>query len=119
MRDPCGAEAPDTVIHKMSCGIARGKETDQLYRVFRGIFFFSMASAAESFRSTCDSERSPPECSKQRSPAATPHVGQGTEENCSGVSSFILTSSRVRQNTSQCCSIWNILRGGAVFQPMV
>src|SRR5882762_7860430 len=48
-----------------------------------------MASAAESFRSTCDSERSAPECSRQRFPAGTPHVGQGTEDNCVGVRSFI------------------------------
>jgi hypothetical protein len=49
----------------------------------------SMASAAESFRSTCDSERSAPECSRQRFPAGTPHVGQGTEDNCVGVRSFM------------------------------
>src|ERR1700674_5958431 len=48
-----------------------------------------MASAAATFRSTCGSERRAPECSTQRSPAATPHVGQGTEDNCSGVSSFL------------------------------
>src|SRR5882762_9456130 len=48
-----------------------------------------MASAAESFRSTCDSERSAPECSRQRFPAGTPHVGQGTEDNCVGVRSFM------------------------------
>jgi hypothetical protein len=39
----------------------------------------------------CGSERIAPEWSKQRFPAVTPHVGQGTEENCSGVRSFILT----------------------------
>src|ERR1700687_3978682 len=47
-----------------------------------------MASAAANFLSTCGSKRGAPECSTQRSPAATPHVGQGTEHNCSGVSSF-------------------------------
>ena len=51
----------------------------------------SMVSAAESLRSTCDSERSAPECSRQRFPAATPHLGQGTEESCSLVRSRILT----------------------------
>jgi hypothetical protein len=54
------------------------------------ILFDSMASAAESLRSTCGSERRPPECNKQRWPEATPHVGQGTEDNCSGVRSRIL-----------------------------
>jgi len=54
------------------------------------ILFDSMASAAESLRSKCGSERRPPECNKQRSPEATPHVGQGTEDNCSGVRSRIL-----------------------------
>jgi hypothetical protein len=49
-----------------------------------------MASAAESFRFTCGSERRAPECSKQRAPAATPQVGQGTETNCFGVRSAIL-----------------------------
>jgi hypothetical protein len=33
-------------------------------------------------------ERGAPESSTQRFPAATPHVGQGTEDNCLGVSSF-------------------------------
>src|SRR3981189_304841 len=56
----------------------------------RRYLFVSMASAADSFRSMCNSERSAPECSKQRCPAATPHVGQGTEDNCAGVRSFIL-----------------------------
>jgi hypothetical protein len=37
------------------------------------------------------SERIAPEWSKRRFPAATAHVGQGTEEDCSGVRSFILT----------------------------
>jgi len=53
--------------------------------------FASKVSAAESFRSTCDSERSTAEWSMQRFPVATPHVGHGTENNCSGVRSFILT----------------------------
>ena len=34
--------------------------------------------------------RSPPACSKQRFPAATPHVGQGTASKCLGVMSPIL-----------------------------
>src|SRR6266849_2465661 len=53
--------------------------------------FASMASAAASLRSTCDSERSALECSRQRCPGGTPHVGQPTEDNCVGVRSFILT----------------------------
>src|SRR6267378_3163547 len=40
---------------------------------------FLFASIAESFRSRCGSVRRPPECSKQGSPGATPHLGQGTE----------------------------------------
>jgi len=56
----------------------------------RWYLLVSMASAAESFRSICNSERSAPECSRQRCPAATPQVGQGTEDNCAGVRSFIL-----------------------------
>ena len=56
----------------------------------RWYLFVSMASAAESFRSICNSERSAPECRRQRCPAATPQVGQGTEDNCAGVRSFIL-----------------------------
>jgi|SRR6267143_4837913 len=51
-----------------------------------------MASIADNFRSKCGSVRRPPECNKQRIPAATPHVGQGTEDNCSGVSSFLFNS---------------------------
>jgi hypothetical protein len=54
----------------------------------RGTLFVSMASAAESFRFTCGSERRAPECSTQRSPGAAPHVGQETEDNCFAVRSF-------------------------------
>jgi hypothetical protein len=58
----------------------------------RGTLFVSIASAAESFRSTCGSERRAPECSTQRTPGAAPHVGQETEDNCFAVRSlfFIL-----------------------------
>jgi hypothetical protein len=49
-----------------------------------------MASVTANFRSTCGSERGPPECSKQSSPGATPHVGHGTENNCFAVMSLIL-----------------------------
>ena len=38
----------------------------------------------------CASLRRPPECNKQRMPAATPHVGQGTENNCFAVRSLVL-----------------------------
>src|SRR5277367_1883106 len=51
----------------------------------------SLASIAASFLSTCGSERGPPECSTQRSPTPTPQVGHGTDDNCSGVSSFFFT----------------------------
>jgi hypothetical protein len=51
----------------------------------------SIASTAASFLSTCGSARRPPECSTQRSPIPTPQVGQGTDDNCSGVSSFFFT----------------------------
>jgi hypothetical protein len=51
----------------------------------------SIASTAASFLSRCGSERGPPECSTQRSPTPTPQVGQGTDDNCSGVSSFFFT----------------------------
>src|SRR5467141_1709832 len=58
----------------------------------REFLFASIASAAESFRSRCGSVRRPPECSKQGSPGATPHVGQGTEKHSFAVRSlfFIL-----------------------------
>src|SRR5580704_2912724 len=55
---------------------------------FRAAPFDSITSAAESFRSTCASERRPPECSMQRCPAATPQVGQGIDNSCSGVRSL-------------------------------
>jgi hypothetical protein len=51
----------------------------------------TIAPAAASFLSTCGSERGPPECSTQRSPTPTPQVGHGTDDNCSGVSSFFFT----------------------------
>jgi hypothetical protein len=56
----------------------------------RGILFVFTASAAESLRSTCGSERGEPECSKQHSLGATPHVGQGTKINCFGDRSLTL-----------------------------
>ena len=54
------------------------------------VLFVSTASAAASFRSKCGSTRRPPECSPQRCPAAAPQLGQGTENNCLDVRSFIL-----------------------------
>jgi hypothetical protein len=54
----------------------------------REILFVSSASTADSFRSRCACVRGAPEWSKQRSPEETPHVGQGTESNCSGVRSL-------------------------------
>jgi hypothetical protein len=59
----------------------------------RAYQFPSIFSVAAYFRSTCGSERAPPECSTQRLPTATPQVGQGTEETCFDVSSrfFIAT----------------------------
>jgi len=68
--------------------IADGKRIYQSVWPPRALFF-SIASAAESFRSTCGSVRGLPECSKQGSPAPTPQVGQGTDDNCSGVKSLI------------------------------
>ena len=65
----------------------------------RWLLFRSIASAAESFRSTWGSMRGAPECSKQRAPAATPHVGHGTESNCFGVKSPILIPSEYDENT--------------------
>jgi hypothetical protein len=63
-----------------------------VYRVAveRGILLISTASTAESFRSMCGSVRGAPECSKQRSPTATPQVGQETANNCFAVKSLIL-----------------------------
>jgi hypothetical protein len=73
-----------------------------------------MASAAESFRSTCGSERGAPECSKQRAPAATPHVGQATETNCFGVRSAILIrleSDKTWRNTVPFETLYMLARG--------
>src|SRR5260370_32609031 len=56
----------------------------------REFLFASIASTAESFRSTCGSVRGAPECSKQGSPGATPHVGQGTENHSFAVRSLFL-----------------------------
>jgi hypothetical protein len=51
--------------------------------------FLSATTRAENFRSKCGSERGAPEWNTQRSPAGTPQVGQGTEDICLGVSSFL------------------------------
>jgi hypothetical protein len=50
-----------------------------------------MASIAANLRSVCASERGPPEWRIQESPAAAPHVGQETEDTCSGVRSRFFT----------------------------
>jgi hypothetical protein len=54
----------------------------------RGFVFLSIASTAKSFRSTCDSERGEPDCSRHRLRGAAPHVGHRTENNCFVVSSL-------------------------------
>jgi hypothetical protein len=54
------------------------------------IWQVDIRSTAESFRSTCGSVRGAPECSKQGSPGATPHVGQGTENHSFAVRSLFL-----------------------------
>src|ERR1035438_2411414 len=51
-------------------------------------FLCSRASIGQSFRSKCDSKHAVP-CRRQRSPAATPQVGHGTEDNSLGVNSAI------------------------------
>jgi hypothetical protein len=85
-----------------------GYEVDRpclLYRMVR----FSIASAAENFRSTCGPERGPPECSTQISPAAAPHVGQGTTDICSEVSSFFFISTECKnigRETVQFCTLF-------------
>jgi hypothetical protein len=66
----------------------------------RGILFVSIASAAENFLSTCGLERGAPQCSAQPLPAATPHVGQATEDNCLGVSSFLFIETECPPVTS-------------------
>src|SRR5208282_4247241 len=75
-----------------------------------------MASIAANIRSTCGSERRAPEYSTQRFPAAAPQVGQGTETNCLGVSSFLfiraecdntLPRNRSILNTFSICSYWH------------
>src|SRR6267154_493544 len=63
---------------------------ERIYGRPRGFLFASIASTAESFRSTCGSVRGAPECSKQGSPGATPHVGQGTENHSFAVRSLFL-----------------------------
>ena len=52
----------------------------------------STTSVAASFRSTCGPLRGAPDTSTHRCPAATPHVGHGTEDNCLRVSSVVFIS---------------------------
>src|SRR5229473_4242486 len=64
-----------------------------------------MASIAANFRSTCDSERGAPEFSTQRSRTAAPHVGQGTEDICLGVSSLFFTLTECGNTQSRIFSL--------------
>jgi hypothetical protein len=66
-----------------------------------------VASLADSFLSRCGSERRAPECSRQSCPAATPHVGKGTEISCAGVSSFFFTSPHYSNTFLRNSPIWN------------
>jgi hypothetical protein len=58
---------------------------------------FATASTAANFRFTWGTLRGAPEYSSQRIPAATPQVGQGTDNNCLGVKFFVLTEHRPEQ----------------------
>ena len=69
----------------------------------------SKASIALSFRSMCGSLREPPAASKQRIPAATPHIGQGTASNIFAV------SSRIRIGTGYSVARTKTVRFGIVF----
>src|SRR5580700_5388055 len=90
--------------HAVGCSPVPRLELDLMRRYFIAsrvcvsrYLFASMASTAESLRSVCGSERTAPECCKQLFPGTAPHVGQGTEENCSSVMSFILTGTACDQ----------------------
>jgi len=54
-------------------------------------YFLSRTSRAESFRATWGSKRKAPENMIQAIPAATPQVGQGTEDICLRVSLSFFT----------------------------
>jgi hypothetical protein len=62
---------------------------------------FSKDSTAANFRSTCGSDRGPPECSTHVCPTETPHVGQGTDNSCSGVSSFFFIRTECKITTGK------------------
>ena len=80
----------------------------------RGILFalIVIASAAQSFRSTCGCERGAPACSKQRFPEATRHVGQGSARNISGTKSLILIGTGCNETCRKTCSILDSMRTG-------
>lgn len=54
--------------------------------------FFSTASAAAAFQSPCGPFRGPPAARTHGFPAATPHVGQATEDCCLSVGCFVFIS---------------------------
>src|SRR5437667_5037203 len=67
--------------------------------VYRLLDLFSTASAAENFRSRCGSLRRAPVCSSHGWPIAAPHVGQGTEDICFGVSWLLFTTPIMQPST--------------------
>jgi hypothetical protein len=87
---PKNADSGQNCFLTLGCEICRRDSTparshcaDSFPEIFGsprrlGNHFLSMASIAASLQSTCGSERRPPECGTQRSPADTPHVGQAT-----------------------------------------
>jgi len=72
-------------------------------------YFLPAASIAANFRSICGSERSAPECNTHRSLAAEPQVGQRTEDNCFGVSSFFFIYTECAGGQSQICFLLHTL----------
>jgi len=89
---------------------AEASDTSTIDDRFHHSDFPSMVSIAANFRSTCGSERGAPECSTQGSPAATPHVGHGTEDNCSGVSSFFFIWTECHNTHPRNRSVLNLVR---------
>jgi hypothetical protein len=78
----------------------------------------SIAARAANLRSTCDVERRAPECSAHRFRAGTPHVGQGTETVCLGVSAPFFIVTECDYYESRICSILDKYRCNRRFSPL-
>lgn len=105
---PCRT-TPNSIPRTESCWSSWRASNAHQSPYFTGCYrlpgLVSTASAAESFRSRCGSVRGVPVCSSQAPPLVAPQVGQGTDNICLRVRSFVFTATGYSLPQFESCSI--------------